>query len=347
MKRMNNRWTKPETIVPFGDSLQITCGDPFLSIDNKRFYFSADIEGTNNGDLWFIERQSNGGGKPQKLSSLINTTEIQAQATFNSDGTVYYLEAKGNTGPFYIFRSKLEDGNYLQPDALPHYINSTAAQDWTPYIAPDDSYLIFSSSRVGGFGQGDLYISFHDVNADTWSEPINLGEPINTQAQERLPAVSPDGKYLFFTRWTPDQDQDVFWVSARIINRLSTFTKDENKIVDIINLYGQELNNNNVESLSQLFTEDAIVVLQGAPTTIGTEAVLKFYTLLFNILDFDLKFKIDEVVQMSPEWAFVRTTVTSFSSSSKNPSSGHELFILKKQADGNWKIAKYAGSSSK
>lgn len=220
MKRINNRWTKPETIVPFGDSLQITCGDPFLSIDNKRLYFDADIEGINNNDIWFIEKIGNGWSRPQKLSPVINTTEIQAQATFNNDGTVYYLEAKGNTGPFYIFRSKFKNGNYLQPEALPPYINSNAAQDWTPYIAHDDSYLIFSSSRVGGFGQGDLYISFHDVNSDTWSEPINMGESINTRAQERLPGISPDGKYLFFTRWTPDQDQDVFWVSAGIIDRL-------------------------------------------------------------------------------------------------------------------------------
>lgn len=220
MKRINNRWTKPVTIHPFGDSLQITCGGPFLSFDNKKLYFGADMEGINNSDLWFMERQSNKWSKPQKLSSTINTKEIQAQAAYNSDGTVYYLEAKGNYGPFYIFRSRFENGKYHKPEALPSCINSTAPQNWTPYIAPDDSYLIFSSSRAGGFGQGDLYISFHKVNTDTWSEPINLGEPINTRAQERLPGISPDGKYLFFTRWTPDQDQDIFWVSAEIIDRL-------------------------------------------------------------------------------------------------------------------------------
>lgn len=47
-----------------------------------------------------------------------------------------------------------------------------------------------------------------------------MGEPINTWAQERLPGVSPDGKYSFFTRWTPDYSQDVFWVSTSIINEL-------------------------------------------------------------------------------------------------------------------------------
>ena len=101
---------------------------------------------------------------------------------------------------------------------MPECINSTVVLDWTPYIAPDDSYLIFSSHREGEFGDGDLYISFHDRSADTWSEPINMGEPINTRVQERFPAVSPDGKYLFFTRYNPPHSQDIFWVSAEVID---------------------------------------------------------------------------------------------------------------------------------
>ena len=120
-----------------------------------------------------------------------------------------------------IYRSKLIRGKYTKPEALPNSINMAGGiLNWTPFIDPNDSYIIFSSNRAGEFGEGDLYISFHDSSADTWSEPINMGEPINTGAQERLPGVSPDGRYLFFTRWTPDHNQDVFWVSANIINRL-------------------------------------------------------------------------------------------------------------------------------
>jgi Tol biopolymer transport system component len=92
--------------------------------------------------------------------------------------------------------------------------------NWTPYVDPDDSYIIFSSNREGEFGEGDLYISFHNKSSGTWSEPVNMGGNINTRAQERFPSVSPDGKYLFFTRWTPDHNQDVYWVSAGIIEKL-------------------------------------------------------------------------------------------------------------------------------
>jgi hypothetical protein len=56
---------------------------------------------------------------------------------------------------------------------------------------------------------------------DTWSEPMNVGEPINTYETERFPAINPDGKYLFLTRYNEEENSvDVFWVCARIIDRL-------------------------------------------------------------------------------------------------------------------------------
>ncbi len=48
-----------------------------------------------------------------------------------------------------------------------------------------------------------------------------MGKPINSLAQERFPYVSPDGEYLFFTRWTRENDQDIFWVKSDIIKKPS------------------------------------------------------------------------------------------------------------------------------
>ena len=47
-----------------------------------------------------------------------------------------------------------------------------------------------------------------------------MGPSVNTWAQERFPGLSPDGKYLFFTRWTAECDHDVYWVSAAVIEEL-------------------------------------------------------------------------------------------------------------------------------
>jgi hypothetical protein len=89
--------------------------------------------------------------------------------------------------------------------------------NWTPFIASDESCLIFSRVIEGG-DYGNLFISFHNTTDDSWTEPMMLNKKINTKSQERFPTVSPDGKYLFFNRWMSDMNDDVFWVSAKVID---------------------------------------------------------------------------------------------------------------------------------
>jgi hypothetical protein len=79
---------------------------------------------------------------------------------------------------------------------------------------------------------GDLYVCFRQPDG-TWTDRVSLGEPINSKALERFPTVSPDGKYLFFTRWTPEHDEDVFWVSAGIIEQLKAKTVQEQRLKSV------------------------------------------------------------------------------------------------------------------
>lgn len=221
MNRINNRWTKPQIFTPFSEP--IIGIDPFLSHADKRLYFSDG----NKEDIMFIEKQNESWTKPQSISSIINKPNGQFQAIFTNDGTVYYIDTKivAQKWSCDILKSKFKNGNYLTPDTLPDCINSKF-EDWTPFIAKDESYLIFASNRQSKYC--DLYISFHDIKNDTWSEPINMGELINTKSQETYPTVSPDGKYLFFTRYTDENnDMDVYWVSAKIIDKLKEKSKEK------------------------------------------------------------------------------------------------------------------------
>jgi len=99
---------------------------------------------------------------------------------------------------------------------------NTAHGDDLPYIAPDESYLIFASDRPGGYGGRDLYVSYR--SDARWSVPQNLGPAINTAAWELYPSVSPDGRYLFLTRrpggWDATDDSDIYWIRVTIIERL-------------------------------------------------------------------------------------------------------------------------------
>lgn len=216
MKRINNRWTKPEAFLPFGDSIHYL--DPFISRDGKKLYFTAKINGKHK--IWFVEREGNGWGTPKNISPVINNADYQGQPSLNSSGTLYYLSSIG------MARSKFKNGQFQKPELLSSNRNFDKT-DLDPCIAPDDSYLIFASMRRND--TRNIYISFHDTINDMWSEPINLGEPINGICT-RFAAISPDGKYLFFTRWIDyENSQDVYWVSAKpIIDRLREKYKIKN-----------------------------------------------------------------------------------------------------------------------
>lgn len=225
MRRIGNRWTKPEIIKILNDSVNLY--DPYLTADGEKLFFGTDKDG--NADIWVAERRGNAWNNPQKIDQSINNKDGQCQASIANNGTIYYVDYRIINGKWTcdIMKSEFKNGEYLNPDTLPTCINSMISEDWTPYIAPDESYLIFSSGNEQNYG--DLYISFYNKQTNTWSKPLSAGELINTQSQETFPVVSPDGKYLFFTRWTDEKnDMDVYWVSTKFIEKLKE-TCSENK----------------------------------------------------------------------------------------------------------------------
>jgi hypothetical protein len=79
------------------------------------------------------------------------------------------------------------------------------------YIAPDESYMIVSAKETQS-NECELYISFRKPDM-TWTEPVSLGPKINDGLAHRWGQyVTPDGKYLFYTRGTSSKDSVVFWV---------------------------------------------------------------------------------------------------------------------------------------
>jgi len=136
--------------------------------------------------------------------------------------------------------------------------------------------------------------------------------------------------------------------SAGLFGAVAAPSPDETAIRGVIASYQQDLNGNDAEGIAGLFTDDAVVMLQGSAASIGRPALYKFYGALFKKLDLDLQFRVAEVVLVSPHWAFVRTSsdgkVTILSKGTDTASAGQELFILKKQ--GTWHIARYAASST-
>jgi len=216
MRRVNNKWTVPE--ISLYDS------GPVFSLDGKRLYFLpiGKNKGQENGPH-FVEKGDNGWSEPICMDLIARFPELKYAhgLSFTNKGTLYFFghaEGLGTMNDFGIYRSELINGNYAKPEPLPSSINAAdGVLNWTPFIAPDESYLLFSSNRLNA--QQDLFICFR-LPDGTWTEALNLGEAINTNSGERFPSVSPDGKFLFFTRWVAPGNEDVMWVSADIINKL-------------------------------------------------------------------------------------------------------------------------------
>ena len=97
-------------------------------------------------------------------------------------------------------------------------INSTTWE--SGIIAPDGSYLIFTSQRPGGIGRSDLYITFKKED-NSWTTPANM-KSINISgiASTTDPTISPDGRFMFFVHYNrtkPGETRDIYWVSTKII----------------------------------------------------------------------------------------------------------------------------------
>jgi len=215
MKCENNQWTPPQS-APFVSN-QNDC-DPFFSHDGSRLYFIStrtkkNDERSKDWDIWYVERTNSGWSEPRNLGPPVNSHQDEYYVSLK--GTIYFASNRtGSYGSFDIYRSRYVDGHYLEPENLGGSIN-TKYLEHDPFIAPDESYLLFTSvDRPGGFGAGDLYISFHRKEG-TWTEAKNLGKAINTSGYDFCPMVSPDGKYFLFTR-----KGNIYWVSMEVIKQL-------------------------------------------------------------------------------------------------------------------------------
>ena len=196
-------------------------GEPMFTHDGKRMYFTAIIPPSENydwhGDLFYIEQTGNGWSEAKEFE--LNTKTSEWHISFTANDVAYFgSERDGSRLKADIFYSKPESGEYGEAIKLPPAIN-TEYNDCDPLIAPDESYLIFHSDRPGGYGDHDLYIAFRK-GENQWTEPVNMGKNINTSGWEMGPSLSPDGKYLFFTRrkaWDTEEPSKIFWVDIAII----------------------------------------------------------------------------------------------------------------------------------
>ncbi len=180
-------------------------GAQSITADGKYMYFTACSrpDGYGRCDIYYSVKEGAEWSAPINLGKPINSNDWEAQPSISADGQELYFVSnrKSGKGKMDIWHSKLieiqADGNprWTQPQNLS--INS-ANNEMSPFIHAGNQYLVFSSDGRIGMGAYDLFKTELDENKK-WSEPVNLGYPINTYHDEIGLVVTAKGDKAYFS----------------------------------------------------------------------------------------------------------------------------------------------------
>ena len=219
-------WSKPK---PASFSGIYKDREPFIVPDNSKLFFTSSRprpgkKEFQSGDLWYVDRTTSGWSDPKILGPEINTASREGHPGVSANMTLYFHRI---TEKHYdIFRSQNINGKFGPIEKLGGEINTDNYIEGEPFIAPDESYLLFiSAGRPDRIAASpdlcDIYISFRKNNNE-WTPAKILGPKVLSIGEENWPAVSPDGKYLFFSSGRDKNPPfpDIYWVSTDIIKEL-------------------------------------------------------------------------------------------------------------------------------
>jgi outer membrane protein OmpA-like peptidoglycan-associated protein/Tol biopolymer transport system component len=171
---------------------------PSLTIDGSKMIFTR----RENGDEDFYESSFENGAWSIALPvpGKINTNLNEGAQNISQDGEwlIYtgcnYPEGGGGCDLYISYKTK--NGNWTEGENLGNVIN-TEFWEASPSLSPDKSKLYFASSRLGGYGGKDIWVSTRQPNG-RWGKPANLGPDVNTSADEGCPFIHPDNQTLYF-----------------------------------------------------------------------------------------------------------------------------------------------------
>lgn len=245
MVKSGDSWSSPQ-VAPFSGKYADI--EPCFSPDGNRLYFSSNRPlqsgiDPKDYDIWYVERENGGWSEPHNPGLPLNADGNEFYPSFTQDGTVYFCASRSDAiGEEDIYSAAFADGRFRTPVNLGDSIN-TAQEEFNALVAPDGGWLIYTTTgRGAGSGGGDLWISFRKPDG-SWGTPRNMGKTVNSPALDYSPALSPDGKFLFFSSnrsqypafekqplgypdiikmlETPrNGNRDIYWISSGIIEQL-------------------------------------------------------------------------------------------------------------------------------
>ncbi|MBA4318203.1 MAG: hypothetical protein C0412_07365 [Flavobacterium sp.] len=199
-KREDGKWNRP-AVPGFLTNPSVFAMEAFYNYEGNKLYF-AQMTTAPTPKIWFVTKTTAGWSIPVKLDGPVNNTDV-FYATFSRNNTMYFTRVSESA----IYKSKLVDGSYstVENAGLPFGVH--------PSISPDEDFIIFDYNN-------DIYIAFKN-SSGTFRTPAKFGSLINTSADETCPSLSPDGKYIFFSRYNDTGNKsNIYWVSTSVIEKL-------------------------------------------------------------------------------------------------------------------------------
>jgi len=205
----DNKWTGPEK-ANFTKGNKSNEFEAFVNLSGDKIYFAAYDSIFSDESIWYVKRLENSWGNAIKLDSPIN------------DDIVFYPNAAENGDLFYTSIS--EGKMYYAPNTngnFPEVHELGIEYGIHGYISPSQDFILVDARKENDKTRDrDIHVCFKKKDG-SWSPPINLGDAVNSDYTETCPSLTPDGKYLFFSRYNEEGGlSNIYWVDAGVINTL-------------------------------------------------------------------------------------------------------------------------------
>jgi hypothetical protein len=226
-RQVHDQWSGPRPF-PFlegdGDS-------PAISPDGKKLYFlsAQPIPGREGPkrkeNIWVSERSGGEWSEPQPLPPVINVLDMHWQISVDRTGNLYFGvwkvdPATDRTLEHDIYVSRIQDGHFQAPERLGPEINGPDTRQFSPYIAPDGDYLLFSRTTKKAPFRTTMHLSFLDPKG-RWMPPLDISDVLKITGENAR--VTPDGKYMFFLR----SGLEIYWMDTGFIEELRSKKADQ------------------------------------------------------------------------------------------------------------------------
>jgi len=206
-KLVDQKWTDPKK-ANLTEGKRKSEFEAFVNASGTKIYFTAN--NASDIKIWCASRSGDWWSDAKVLDSPIN------------DDIVFYPNAAKNGDLFYknVSKGKM----YYAPNKngkFPETFEAGIEYGSHGFISPSQDFMLIDAKKENDKTKDkDIHICFKKKDG-TWTKPINLGSGVNSNFNETCPSITPDGKYLFFSRYNEEGGiPNIYWVSAKIIEEL-------------------------------------------------------------------------------------------------------------------------------